>query len=50
MTKLIIRFIGIVCFIVVLSLITGMASQPFWFGLIYNFPLVYLIVEKYVKD
>lgn len=47
MEKLIIKFIGIVCFIVVLSLVTGMVNQPWWFRLIYNFPLVYLIVDKY---
>lgn len=46
----IIFFVGIVCFMVVLSVLTGMVNQPWWFRLIYNFPIIFLFVYFYDRE
>ena len=38
-------FVGVICFIGVLSLLTGMVNQPWWFRFIYEFPMIFLIVH-----
>lgn len=39
------KYVGIVCFVVLLSFFTGMYKQPFWFRLIYTFPIILLLLE-----
>jgi hypothetical protein len=43
--KEVFRFIGILSFVIVLALLTGMEKQPWWFRLIYQFPIILLLFE-----
>lgn len=45
MIRNIMFFIGVICFMGVLSLLTGMVNQPWWFRFIYEFPMIFLIVH-----
>ena len=42
-------YVGAVCFIIVLSILTGMIKQPWWFRFIYEFPILSLITN-YCKN
>ena len=41
--KEVFRLIGISSFVIVLALLTGMQNHPWWFRLIYQFPLIYMV-------
>ena len=47
------KYVYIICFIIVLDFITGMWKEPWWFRFVYNFPIILLLckIEKdYGKD
>lgn len=42
--KELIRYVGIICTVVVIALLTGMDKQPWWFRFVYMFPMIMLLV------
>lgn len=42
--KELIRYVGIICTVVVIALLTGMYKQPWWFMFVYHFPMIMLFI------
>ena len=42
--KELIRYVGIICTVVVIELLTGMNNQPWWFQFVYTFPMIMLLI------
>lgn len=42
--KELIRYVGIICTVVVIALLTGMYKQPLWFRFVYTFPMIMLLI------
>ena len=41
----IVTLIGISCVVAVLSVITGMYRQAWWFQFVYDFPIIMILIE-----
>ena len=42
--KELIRYVGIICTVVVIDLLTGMYNQPWWFRFVYTSPMIILLI------